>query len=75
MIILLNNKAKKEQVDLILETLDKQNLSAFYIPNENAIAIIETKLSVAVSPELIKTLPGVEKILLGYNANNRKIVN
>ncbi len=75
MIILLNNKAKKEQVDLILETLDRQNLSAFYIPNENAIAIIETNLSVEVSPELIKTLPGVEKILVDYNMTNRKIVN
>ncbi len=75
MIILLNNKAKKEQIDLILETLDKQNLSAFHIPNENAIAIIENNLSVEVSPELIKTLPGIDRVLVDYNMNSGKIVN
>ena len=75
MIILLNKGAKKEQVELILETVEKQNLSAFYIPNENAIAIIETNLSVQVSPELIKVLPGVKKILTDYNLNNNRMVN
>ncbi|GEM_PF-5523869 len=75
MIILMNREAKKNDIDLVLETLEKQNYIPFYIKNENAISSIETPKSVDLSLDLIKNLPGIDKIFDFGIGNRLRLVN
>ena len=75
MIILMNQKAEKSQINLVMETLSKQNLVPIYIEKEHAISTIQTNFSVDISPQLIKTLPGIEKIIESSVNTTTRIVN
>ena len=73
MIILMNKNAKKEQINLLVETLENQNLLPIYIKNENAISALQMKNSVDISTNLIMNLPGIDRIV-NYS-NESKMVN
>ncbi len=75
MIILMNKKAEKAQVNLVMDTLKKQNLIPIYIEKENAISTIKTNLSVDVSSQLIMNLPGIERVIESSMTGHSKIVN
>jgi hypothetical protein len=72
MIILMNKKAKPEQIDLVVETL-KGSLNAvpIYVEREHAISVLPLKEDVTLSSKLLTNLPGIEKII----DNELSIVN
>jgi hypothetical protein len=72
MIILMNKGAKKEQISLVLNTLESQDILPIYIKAENAISALPMKQSVDISAHLLKNLPGIEKIII---PSEGKIVN
>ena len=54
MIILMNKQAERNQINLVMETLKKQNLIPIYIEKENAISTIKTNsLSFNSSPPFL----------------------
>jgi hypothetical protein len=72
MIILMNKNANKEQVNLLVETLERQNLLPIYIKKENAISALPMKNSVDISSRLIMNLPGIEKII-DYSSDSKMV--
>ena len=75
MIILMNKKAERNQINLVMETLKKQNLIPIYIEKENAISTIKTNLSVDISSQLIMNLPGIERVIESAMTGHSRIVN
>ncbi len=73
MIILMSKTANREQVNLLVETLEKQNMLPIYIEKEHAVSALQMKNSVDISSRLIMNLPGIDKII-DYSAES-KIVN
>jgi hypothetical protein len=63
MVILMDKKADKNQINTILKTLENEHKLPVYIENENAISVLSILKSSDLSLNLLKNLPGINKIV------------
>ncbi len=62
MIILLKKTAKRDEVIKLIDLIKQQYAEPVYVENENAISIVKEP-NVAISSNLIKSMPCVERIV------------
>ena len=67
MIILLKKSARRDDVVKLMELIKQQYAEPVYVEKENAISVVKEP-NVAISPNMIKNLPCVERIVYSQSA-------
>ncbi len=67
MIILLKKTAKRDEVIKLIDLIKQQYAEPVYVEKENAISVIKEP-NVAISPNMIKNIPCVERIVYSQSA-------